>query len=209
MSLRKVDLGERGRTYVLDHLRGVNALCDALARLVESASGEVFTLIPPETDVARAYRFEQGGLLKENRDISRVVSLGAGQGSMMPVSSLVELRASISAQSLKANPGAICICDDFNPDWPSELALACPSAFGVGTQTYHLLDAESGLDLIAETMRMTDTVWHGAAAVCLVRPDISTFREASPDSLSRCASSAVEISCTAYDREGFVVWRKA
>ena len=209
MTLQRIELGEPGRAYVLEHLRGVNILCEALASTVDAVQGDVFTWIPTDANPAQAYEFKRGGLLTENLDISRRVQLESGKGSMLAVNTLVEERASATLEALKANAGSVCICDDINPVWGSKIALACPAAVGVGQETYHLLSAESGLDVIANTLSWTDTVWHGVAAVCRAGLKVSQDRTAAAKDLATCAASVIELTCTAYDREGFVVWRRS
>jgi hypothetical protein len=103
--------------------------------------------------------------------------------------------------------GSLCLCDDFNPRWSEQTARANHDAFGVDEETtYHLLTAQSGLEAIADRLRFTDTVWHGAAAVCLKRLHLPLDRNVDPDALADCALSVVELTCTACDREGFVAW---
>ena len=209
MSLKRVDLGDRGLGYVLQHLRGVNRLCEGLAEAVAVGKGEVFTLVPAEMDESVVFNLTSGGLLAKNRDRSRAIPLADGQGFMTPVASLVEMRARMTLETLNAHPGAICICDDFNPHWSDQTARQNPFAFGVGAETYHLLTARNGVDEVALVFGVTDTVWHGVAAVCLTELSPLPGREASADALAACAASVVELSCTAYDREGFVVWRRS
>ena len=208
MVLREIDLDQRGLAYVLDHLRGVNTLCDALARVVEQHAGRVFTVAPSDTDLARIHTFKAGGLLAENLDLSRAIALGPGQGSLTPVASLVDVRAGMVVDSLKAHPGSVCICDDFNPTWPDGVWREGETAFGVGAETYHLLTLEQGFEVIANTLDWTDTVWHGVAAVCRQGLSVPASREVIAPALQACAASVMELSCTAYDREGFVVWRR-
>ena len=208
MAHRQVELDERGLDYVLGHLRGVNCLCDGLARVVEKVPGRVFTAIPSHADADGIYNFELGGLLPANLDMSQAVSLGPGRGTLTPVAGLAIVRASLILETLVANPRAVCLCDDFNPRWSDDTARSTPDAFGVGEETYHLLTARSGLEVIADTLRFTDTVWHGVAAVCLNPLRIPPDRNVGQDTLANCAQSVVELTCTAYDREGFVTWRR-
>ena len=208
MTLREIDLDRRGLDYVLDHLRGVNTLCDALARVVEQHTGRVFTVAPMDADLARIHAFGAGGLLAENRDLSRAIALEPGQGSLMPVASQLDVRAERIVESLEAHPDSVCICDDFNPTWPGGVSLDCETAFGVGAETYHLLTLTEGFEVIANTLGWADTVWHGVAAVCRQGLNVPASREVIGPELQACAASVIELSCTAYDREGFVVWRR-
>jgi hypothetical protein len=204
----EIDLDERGFNYLLQHLRGVNPFCDELALLVEQMSGRVFTVAPVGTATERAHNFRAGGLLSENLDYSKAFSLGPGKGMLMPVVSLTHMRAKITLEALEKYPGSICICDDFNPEWSEKIAKTYPTAFGVGLQTYHLLTKENGADGIGRIFQDADTIWHGASAVCVQGLSTGPARDVSEELLRASAASAVEITSTAYDREGFVVWRR-
>jgi hypothetical protein len=209
VAIRWIELDRRGLEYIFEHLRGVNRLCTELLGVVERDDGTVFTLIPDDFDDHRAYDFEAGGLLEENLDWSRAVSLGSGQGTLMPVADLAAERASLILDSLNEHRGAVCICDDFNPRWSEEIARSAPTAFGVGNETYHRLSVQDGLDRVTDTLRMADAVWHGVAAVCRRSLLVPQGRNVEPHDLAQCAASVVELSCTAYDREGFVAWRRS
>ena len=209
MTLKRVDLGDRGLEYVLEHLRGVNRLCEGLAEAVAAGQGQVFTLVPTGVDESAVFNLTSGGLLAENRDFSRAIPLADGQGSLTPVASLLETRARMTLEALNAHPGAICICDDFNPRWSDQTARENPFAFGVSSETYHLLTARNDVAEVTLVLGACDTVWHGVAAVCLTGLSPLPGRETSPNALAACAASVVELSCTAYDREGFVVWRRS
>ena len=126
----------------------------------------------------------------------------------MQVADLAVLRATFTLETLDAHPGAICLCDDFNPRWSEEIARSTPHAFGVGEETYHLLTARSGLEVVVDTLRFTDTVWHGVAAVCGQSIHLPPDRNVAPEALADCARSVIQLTCTAYDREGFVAWRR-
>lgn len=206
MAHRQVDLDQRGRDYVLAHLRGVNRLCDGLARAVEGVGGHVFTVVPDDVTADRVYDFATGGLLSENRDIARAAALGPGRGSLMSVANLETLRAARTLDALVAHPGAVCLCDHVQSRWGEEAVGPGSNAFGVGDETYHLLTAQSGLEVITDTLRSGDALWHGVAAVCLKPIHVPAERTVDPDALTACALSALELTCTAYDGEGFLTW---
>jgi len=56
------------------------------------------------------------------------------------------------------------------------------------------LTERSGLDAIVDTLRFTDTVWHGVAAVRLKHLHLSPDRNVDPDALSDSALSVVELT---------------
>jgi hypothetical protein len=206
--LRKFELDARGLAYVRAHLTFVNTLCTALLATVEAEPGTVFTVAPADAGLERLHAFETGGLLRANLDFSRAVSAPGG-GSLMAVDTLVEVRAERIARLLTTHPGAVCIVDDYNLRWGDELFGAERTAFGVGEEVYHLLDGTEAPDRIADVLADADTLWHGVAAVC--RPSRRVTREdlSSAEALQACARTVVEITCTSYDGEGFVGWRRA
>ena len=206
-TLIEVDLGVRGLGYVLRHLRGVNLFCDELALLLDRTEGRVFTLVPAPTQEASIFNFESGGLLPENLDPARRIPAPGG-GYWVPVTSLVDERARRTVAQLSRTSDGCCIIDDFNPRWSEPLAREAAMAFGVGEEVYHLFDATAEAEAVAEVLSYTDTVWHGAAAVCGSIIDVAEDRRVSELSLRNCAATALEITCTAYDREGFVIWRR-
>jgi hypothetical protein len=185
---RKVVLDDRGLDYVLEHLSGVNLFCSALAEMVATAPGETWTLMSLDVRGDRAYRFTEGGL-ELNADAS-------------------SLRAARIETLLDADADACCIIDDFNARWGDRELEDSPTAFGVGEEVYHLLGAASTAADIAEVLRNTDCVWHGVAAVCVPRPLETADDQSALAALHECARTVVEISCVAYDGEGFVVWRR-
>ncbi|NEX94906.1 hypothetical protein [Caulobacter sp. 17J65-9] len=205
--LERVVLDSRGAAYVRDHLAGVNTLCTELGRVVEGARGEVFTIAPKGAAAERLYAFESGGLLLSNLDFSRATPV-AGGGSLMAVDTLVEARAERIMQCLKQHAGSVCVIDDYNPRWGDPLYKKEATAFGVGEEVYHLITGSESLDEIADTLALGDTIWHGVAAVCQPAEPVSKSDLSSPDALRRLARSVIELSCTAYDREGFVNWRR-
>ncbi|NEX92280.1 hypothetical protein [Caulobacter sp. 17J65-9] len=205
--LTRFALDQRGEACVREHLTGVNTLCTELLSVFESARGEVFTYAPTAVAGDWLYAFETGGMIAANRDLSRAIPV-EGRGLLMPVETLIEARAEHILQRLKELPGGVCVIDDYNPRWGDPLHGGEATAFGVGEEVYHLVTAASGFDQIADVLGWGDTIWHGAAAIC--RPDHEPTRAelSSPEGLRALARTAVEISCTAYDREGFVNWRR-
>lgn len=186
-ALKKVVLDDRGLDYVREHLSGVNLFCSALLQVVEQTAGETFTFIPPEVRGERAYRFGEGGL-------------GGGAPEVARAQRILDL--------LDVDADACCIVDDFDHRWGDPDLEDSTTAFGVGDEVYHLLNATSRIDQIAETLRHGDCLWHGVAAVCAPRPIETSDDMSALGALHECARSVIEISCTAYDGEGFVVWRR-
>jgi hypothetical protein len=201
-----VVLDERGFTYVREHLAGVNIFCAALLELVEKSRGETFALAPEGMTFERLHEFEVGGLLAENLDVSRRFSLPDMEGSFMEVASLLTERVARLRSLLREGP-SVCIADDFNPKWGDDLLRQTPTAFGVDGEVYHLLTLAENEATFENVIGSSDTIWHGVAAVCRRRPMIRDDRTSTSLELQECARTALEITCSAYDGEGFVGWR--
>ena len=186
-TLRQIALDDRGLDYVREHLEGVNAFCSELLAVVEQVAGETFTFAPLSVMGERVYRFTEPGL---------------------PAFELAELRAGRILGLLDSDADACCIVDDFDARWGDPALEDSATAFGVGEEVYHLLTAESGIDQIGAVIAEADAVWHGVAAVCTPPPSEQAGVQSTLEALRTCARSVIEISCTAYDGEGFVVWRR-
>jgi hypothetical protein len=172
---------------VREQLEGVNNLCSALLAVVEQVPGDTYTFAPLSVMGERVYRFGEPGL---------------------PAADLAELRAEQILDLLDSDADACCIVDDVDAQWGDPALEDSPTAFGVGEEVYHWLTAEGGLEAIEEVLGAAGSVWHGVAAVCTPPP---AGQDSAPDAyeaMVRCARAAIEISCLAYDGEGFVVWRR-
>jgi hypothetical protein len=101
----------------------------------------------------------------------------------------------------------VCIVDDFISRWSDQAAPLEPTAFGVGEEVYHLLTTAHCDDDFRRTVSNGNYIWHGVAAVCRVSPELKG-RVSTVCDLNQCAAAAILITCTAYDGEGFVTWRR-
>lgn len=190
-----IDLGQRGMDYVREHLTGVNPFCTALAAAVDAAPGRVLVLPPPGVDLERLYRFSEGGLLPSKDEAARF------DAKIEQAAYLVSL--------LRAAPESVCIVDDFEPSWSEAIAEGVAQhAFGVDDGVYHRFTAEDRPDEIAATLASADTLWHGVAAICVEDIAMDEESEASVEALQQAGASAIAITCTAYEGEGFVIWRR-
>jgi hypothetical protein len=203
-ALEYFDVGEPGLAYMRRQFEDARALGAALLEIVDH--GEALTRAPPGTSFDQLYAFEAGGLLPENLDMSRAFQLEGGS-KMMAVVSLFDERLELIQGVMRATPGNICIADDVNPTWPEHRERAEATAFGVGAEVYHIAHAGASLEDI-ENALVGILPWHGITAVCRGPLAISDERECEPDAFRRAALSATLITCSAYDGEGFVAWRK-
>lgn len=203
-ALATYKLGEAGRAYVRGHLEAGNALCCSLLDVMWAAPGEVSTFAPIDTSVDRLYKFAVGGLLEENVEttVHRV-------SNMVAVTSLKGEQARLLQKECEQVAGSVCIVDDVNPSW-TELSASrrLGTEFGVGEDVYHLLTAFHDEQAFIAALNASDTIWHGLAAVCVAPLWLGAARTSTRDSLQKCVHSVTMITCTAYDGEGFVMWRR-
>lgn len=201
--LRRFDLDARGLAYMREQLRDINAFCTGLAPLIEGA-GEIFTFAPEEVPLERLHCFEEGGLMPEGPRM-----LLQDGSSLAAVSSLKQEQAHWLWQQLEP---AVCVSDDFGPSWSDiqtrPYFAEMPHAFGFGDEVYHLLRRGDGEGAIQNALMKSDGIWHGVTAICGRTPQIAADRTTSLAELQSCAASAAVITCTAYDGEGFVAWRR-
>ncbi|MEZ5920802.1 MAG: hypothetical protein R3C60_05565 [Parvularculaceae bacterium] len=200
-------LGDEGRTYIREHLSGVNTFCTALLQTFIHEPGEIFTLAPVEISPARLIDFECGGLLSYGSVNSYSVMLPDGS-RMSPIPSLkIEQAFILRRETLRSLSGA-CILDDTNPEWGEKYFRPEPTAFGLRKEVYQLLTAEHSDENFLDAIRRTNTLWHNTAAVCATPPKLNKSRETTEEIIKECAATAALITCTAYDGEGFVAWRR-
>ncbi|HEX4182588.1 MAG TPA: hypothetical protein VHY34_04955 [Caulobacteraceae bacterium] len=186
-TLRQIALDDRGLDYVRESLQGVNAFCSELLEVVDQVPGDTFTFAPLSVMGERVYRFTEPGL---------------------PAEELAELRAERIMQLLDADADAGCVVDDVDAVWGDPELEDSPTAFGVGEEVYHWLTADDGFETVLGVTEEASSVWHGVAAVCTPPSSEQGGQPSALEALLACARSAVEISCLAYDGEGFVVWRR-
>jgi hypothetical protein len=204
-ALQTFDLGERGLAHLRQFLIGVNTLCAALSEILES--GDVFTIAPAGTPLERLYAFASGGLLPENLDPPDVAQL-PDCSTLAPIIALTNEHVALLHQTMQAAPGALLVVEDCVQNWRLDRERIEPSAFGVEEEVYHLLPSHASSDEIDAMLRIAHLPWHGVEAVCLTPLSLSAQRECTPQSLRRTALSAVLFTCSAYDGEGYLAWRK-
>ena len=101
----------------------------------------------------------------------------------------------------------VCIVDDFDAQWDA-LETGADTAFGAGEEVYHLLTRSHDEARFAEILSKTHIVWHGVACITAYAPERDEDGEASHDDLRAAAYAATAITCSAYNGEGFVAWRR-
>jgi hypothetical protein len=206
-NVERRDLGSAGRAYIRDHLINTNVFCSGLLQTINSEPGECFTIAPPCTSEARLVLFEEGGLLPENLLGQGTISLQDG-GSIVPVASLVEQQVKLLKGTVIASAGSVCVVDDFNPRWSERTPHIEPTAFGVGEEVYHLLTKDHRDEEFKIAVSNSNLIWHGVSAVCRAPIALGVVRETTEEVLLRSAASALLVTCTAFDGEGFVAWRR-
>jgi hypothetical protein len=209
MAVEKIELhglDTAGWEFVRQHLGDTNVFCAALLKTINSVAGEVFTLAPPSTSADRLSHFDWGGLLPENLTRDNAVTLPDGS-TLVPVVSLMNDQARLLRQTVISIGSAVCIVDDYNPRWSDQVRLG-PNAFGVGEEVYHLLRGDDDEEAFCEALRYGNVIWHGVAAVCGTAPSLDSARASTAAELERCAAEARLVTCSAYDGEGFVAWRR-
>jgi hypothetical protein len=210
-----LEVAERGRNYVRGYLSEIaqysaslDQFCAALDAAIVNQPGRWLALVPECTALERACQFEAGALLAENTDASRLINLGAGRGTMMPVESLFEEAAARVQGLIAARPDLVCVVADPMSRRGDAALTDCDSLFYVGDDVYHLLSVENSGNLLSRALAASP-FWCSLNIVASVSPRINAERLATVADLCACATGVVEIACSAYDGESYVVWRCA
>lgn len=213
--LSTFDLDDRGVAHVRERLTdlcgysspSLEAFCLALRSVIDNEKSRVWTVAPPETRPERLYRFAEGGLLPENLDMSRAVDVGGS--TMMAVESLREEEVARVCATLQKSPDLVGVIVDPMPRRGDPLgANYAQTIFYVDDTLYHLIDGRTPYEAVDLAMSASP-FWSNLVVLSSSTPQIDAQRTTSEDELGRCAAAAVEIQCSAYDGEGFVVWRRA
>ena len=206
------DLDARGVAWIRARLANLSQcgdplkeFCAPLARLMDV--GRTWTLAPAETSTDQLYRFERGGLLPQNGDMSRAVDIG---GSVMtPIESLHAEERTILQRLLREQVGRVCVMPD--PDLtrgdPCISAYHETIAFYVGDKVFHVVDASSDDEDFSCAFDACP-FWCNLRVVTSESLPRASGHDLSLEQLRRSAAGAVAVSCSAYDGEGFVVWQR-
>lgn len=214
-ALKVFDLDVRGAAYVRNRMADLSewgsperSLCRALAETMESSRGRISTIAPPETSDDRLYRFEEGGLLPENLDMSRAVDVG--DGKMLAIERLCDEELALLMKLLKEQPGRAGIAVDplATRGDPHTLSTYSRTSTYVGDRVFHVVDSAADQEAIELALNAAP-FWTNLWAVTSAPPKPTPQREISEEDLCRSATAAIAISCGAYDGEGFVFWQRA
>jgi hypothetical protein len=205
---REYPLDYRGLAFVRAHLAGVNTLGDELLKLLDSAPGETFTFAPYGPSEERLYRFGEGGLLATNLDFSRAVSLGPGRGTAMQVDDLRDEQASVLLATAAVQSRLVIVIDEVIAKWEDPHVHDLPGALHVKDEVYRVLSPRVSRSTLATALRGADAIWHGVALVALDHEQLTPSLPCSPATLASVAAGAILVTCSAYDGEGFVGWRR-
>lgn len=190
--LREIDLGAAGAVYLASALGQAAGLSARLAELPLS-SGRIFAPLPKGVGAGRAANFDAGGLLERRHSC--------------------EWLANHLRQLWTVDTGGTFILQDI---WakPSDPAVrrTGPKKFFSGTEVYYFVEpADRECDALQQALS-------AAASFLLVgvfsghsvrKSDLPPDLRLSHEVLADLAGAAREIFVTAYDQEGFVVWRRA
>jgi hypothetical protein len=206
--LSEFRLDQRGLDFMRASLDVDTALCRALSTIIRECPGETFTLAPEESPPSVVYGFSGGGLLPENRDMSRAIQLEDG-GRILEVKSLQAERARRIHAQLQAQEHACCIIDEVTLTADDAGAGLEPSAFFIGKAIYHLLTGADSVDMIESVLFDTNALWHQIAAVCVPPVALRPADLSNAEAIQACLSAVIEVTTISHDGEGFVVWRRA
>jgi hypothetical protein len=211
--LEPFKLDARATAYVrsrLDDLKGYAPslvdVCTVLEGVMTSHAGSVTTLALRGTHLERLYRFDSGGLLPENLDLSRATKLEDGS-TMMPVASLCDAQREGIVSLVQRDPGLVCLAVDPLPRMGDAGLQLWPTTFLVGDDVYQLFTSETSHDDV-ELALFAAPFWCDLQIISRAVPDVDANRNSTAAELRKCAGAAIELWCSAYDGEGFLRWRR-
>ncbi|MDZ4691622.1 hypothetical protein [Terricaulis sp.] len=212
-TLETIDLGENGAAYIttrLSELRWyggpLETFCDALADLVRTKAGKVVTNLPIGLGHEQVHAFESGGVLPSNPDPSGILHLPDGS-AMLPIESVFDEEfARLRARLLSAPNLACVVVDPQSRRGDPCLDENWETMFYAGDGVYQLVTSATS-DELAERALNAAPHWADLIVLSSAPPKLSAERSVDPTDLKACAEAALEITCSAYDGEGYITWR--
>lgn len=184
--LIEMDLGKDGIEYVQDCLRQGTGLCRKSLRL-PLRSGQALAIVPPDTSPERAKSFAAGGLLRWGDSI--------------------EWLASHMGALWRADPEGTLILQDVWGARPGE-AQRWPDAFYDDNAVYYLVHASAPKIEKVERQISSFLLVGFFAYALLPQANAASERRLDKATMENIADNTAEIFVSAYDREGFVMWRR-
>ena len=185
--LIELDLGKDGIEYVRDCLRQGVGLCRKSLRL-PLRSGKALAIVPPNTGLERAKAFGAGGLLRWGDSIGWLAD---------------HLRV-----LARTDPEAILILQDVWGARPGDPHLR-PEAFYDDKAVYYIV--QPGVSAIEEVERSISSFLLIGFLVRQPLPQtyVAGRRNLDKATMRDLTAHTDEILVSAYDREGFVLWRRS
>lgn len=175
--------------------------CKTLRSVVNLTNGDFFTFLPHGIETERAYRFDVGF-----RDADATPERGGG--NLLPVLSLKDYQATGIENFLNSTPHAICIVDDVSARMTDPGIQRKADVVALGDEVCYALTPARTQPDIRRALSFGDYLWHGLVALCAPLREITPASLTEAAILSECLSSTRELHATAYDGEGFIVWRR-
>ncbi|HYD85121.1 MAG TPA: hypothetical protein VEA63_13745 [Opitutus sp.] len=167
----------------------------------------MFTIAPVGVGREQLYAFESGGFLPANPDPSRVTHLADGS-TMAPIESLFEEEFTRLRDQLSRIPNLVCVVVDPLPRRGDPcLHGYAETIFYAGDDVYHVIRSATS-EAAAERALSASPPWSSLNVLSTIAPTLDDNRHTELSELRKCAGAVVEMSCGAYDGEGYVNWRR-
>lgn len=214
-TLKKIFLGDKANSYILDSLNSGKTLSKLLAEVHDIKKGNIFTYIPDNLDLEDAEDFS-GGLYKtKNRLLVHEYYLPNGKLGVVknkqyiPDASYWLVDEIMNKLTLKEGSAGILedpIQQVHDPVQQSELA---DNEFYFGSEVYHIInkkmDADDAQTIISRIYNFSPPL---VGAIVDISEEIPQRKLIEKDLLRKLAESAKYIIVGAYDSEGYLIWEK-
>jgi hypothetical protein len=195
-ALVEIDLGDIGRSYVVERLREGHSLARTLAAYVRG--GRAVTLLPAATPLEAVHAFAHGGVLEappagRTETFERVRSLDAS------------LAQSLAAYLQRGSQRVVLFENALASPTDPYLRRVADRTACFGKEVYHFV-TEDDAERILETLRTAKAIpaFVGVMTQTLDGPLKPGSLQA--DELEALARNATGAFVGAYDGEGFVMW---
>jgi hypothetical protein len=172
--------------YFIDRLKNVNTLCDFFLKKMDLSSGEFFTVLPKNVNLANVTSFEYGGYTRSLRyEISQFIN-----------------------KKLQKSTTFSCVFDDYNSEMKDVQNNDLYGSFGMHFMNevyYYIRSEKSSVDLINKCLQYSNAVWH---SFFLFTTYVISSKNLNEKILNEIVLNSAFSGVDAFDGESYIFWQK-
>jgi hypothetical protein len=191
--------------FIFKNLNNLNALSKEILKILDFEKGIFFTLLPPDANLDRLYKFDEGSILLQNPE-KKIKILGKNYlGSQIP--SIDDELCHLVINKTSKNSNFSLIFDDVIrlPTDKNDLYESC--GICLNNETYYLLKNKSiTLEKLKKCFFYSNAFWHSLCVLTKYDCKKTNNHNISLDQIIEICKNVQLIILGSYDGEGYVFW---